>query len=205
MIHTRVRLWIADRLGWSGPRLLVFPLALTLFMTLPVFGDDSWVGKQVIQKDRELVLKVGSKVLDRGDRMEIYRVEQVQGPWLWVKSDRSNIQGWAKADEVIPLDQAIAFFTGAIHVKHDDPLPYVLRARVWEAKNELDIALGNLEDAIRFDPAHAWVYNWRGILWREKQAYDKALADHTEAIKLEPSDPYSYVNRAARIHGHETV
>ncbi|MGC8643671.1 MAG: tetratricopeptide repeat protein, partial [Isosphaeraceae bacterium] len=94
------------------------------------------------------------------------------------------------------IDQAIAFFTGVIHAKNDDPLPYVLRARVWEAKNELDIALRDLDDALRLDPTHAWAYNWRGILWRHKHAYDKAIADHTLAINLEPNDFHSYVNRA---------
>ena len=196
MIQARPRSCIGNESGLSGSTISMASLALVLLVSLPAFGEDSWVGKRVIQKDRDFALKVGSKVIDQGDRMDVYRVEQVQGPWLWVKSDQSNLHGWAKADAVIPLDQAISFFTGAIHVKHDDPLPYVLRARVWEAKKELDIALGDLDEAVRFDPTHAWVYNWRGILWRERQDYDKALADHTEAIKLEPHNPHSYVNRA---------
>lgn len=174
----------------------VMALGLIAWMSPLSVGQEDWVGEEVIQKDRGFQLKVGSTVINRGENLGIYRVEQEQGAWLWIRNEGTGKQGWVKTDDVVSLDHAIGFFTGVIHARPDDPLPHVLRARVWEHRKELDTALGDLNDAVRLDPNHAWVHNWRGILWREKKAYDKALADHTEAIKLEPEDPYSYFNRA---------
>ena len=102
MIRARARSWIGGR--WT---IALGSLVLMLLTAFPALADDSWVGKLVIQKDRDFALKVGSKVVGRGDRMEVYRVEQLQGPWLWVKSDQSKLQGWVQADEVVPLDQAV--------------------------------------------------------------------------------------------------
>jgi len=196
MINARARSWIGSWPSWKCARLFGWMPVLLVFLALPARSEESWVGKRVIQKDAHFQLQVGSKVVDLRGNIEIYRVEQVHDSWLWLHSDQGDLTGWTRTDQVVPLDDAIPFFTGEIHEKTDDPLPYVLRAKVWESKNELDIAVGDLNDAIRLDPTHAWVYNWRGILWREKKEYEKAIADHTEAIKLEPGNSLSYVNRA---------
>jgi len=195
MFSTRARSWIGDWPDWNSTGVVGWSLVLLVFLVVPASAEESWVGKHVIQKDAQFQLQVGSKVVDRRGTIEIYRVKQVHDSWLWLHSDQGNLTGWTKLDQVVPLDEAIPFFTGEIHAKTGDPLPYVLRAKVWKSRNELDIALGDLNDAIRLDPTHAWVYNWRGILWREKKNHEKAIADHTEAIKLEPGDSLSYVNR----------
>ena len=168
MFSTRARSWIGDWpdrdctvVGWS--------LVLLVLLAVTASAEESWVGKRVIQKDVHFELQVGSKVVDRRGTIEIYRVEQVHDSWLWLHSDQGNLTGWTKIDQVVPLEEAIPFFTGEIHAKTDDPLPYVLRAKVWESRNELDIALGDLNDAIRLDPTHAWVYNWRGILCAKRE------------------------------------
>ena len=155
---------------------------------------------RVIQKDRNFVLKVGKEVVERRGLIEIYVVEQVHDSWVWLDSKRAGLKGWAKADSVVPLDEAVAYFTRKIQANRDDPIPYVIRAKVWEAKKELDIALGDLNEALRLDPTHAWVYNWRGVLWKEKKAYDRAVADFTEALRLESSLPLRLSE--SRCHSH---
>lgn len=196
MFRNAARSSVENAFRWQSAGLRAAGLALVLVVSGPALGDEPWTGKSVIQKDRDLVLKVGAKVLKHGESLDIYEVEHEQPPWLWLRSTETNMQGWARADQVIPLDQAVPFFTGEIHASPSSPLPHVLRARVWEAKHELDIARKDLDEAVRLDPDHAWVYNWRGMLWRDKGAYDKAVADHTEAIRLEPNRSPSYVNRA---------
>ncbi len=62
-----------------------------------------------------------------------------------------------------------------------------MRAIIWrKEKKELDIALGDYNEAIRLDPTSASVYNNRGLAWHDKKEYDKAIADYNEAIRLDP-------------------
>ena len=44
-----------------------------------------WIGKRVVQKNRDFVLKVEKQVVDRKSTLKTYRVEQVKGHWLWLR------------------------------------------------------------------------------------------------------------------------
>jgi hypothetical protein len=50
-----------------------------------------------------------SQVINTKNRLEIYRVEQVNGPWLWLRA--RELSGWFPPDEVVPVEQAMDFFT----------------------------------------------------------------------------------------------
>src|SRR4051812_9383620 len=151
------------RHGWRS-----LAICLILAMVTTPHGAELRVGTRVIQKDAQFELKVGKEVVERRGRIEIYEVEQIHDSWVWLHAELAGLKGWAKAESVVPLDEAIAYFTKQIKANGDDPISYVIRAKVWEAKNDLDIALGDLNEALRLEPNHAWVYNWRGTLWREK-------------------------------------
>ena len=72
-----------------------------------------------------------------------------------------------------------------------------MRAIIWrDEKKELDIALGDYNEAIRLEPTSASVYHNRGIAWSDKKEHDKAIADYNEAIRLDPKDAPAYNNRA---------
>jgi tetratricopeptide (TPR) repeat protein len=138
--------------------------------------------------------KIGNQVLDP-KWIATYRVEQVNGPWLWLYATELN--GWVPADHVVPVEQAIEFFTDYIRSNPGDAFGYIMRARFWrEERKELDIALGDYNEAIRLDPTTAGVYNHRGLAWIAKKEYDKAIADYNEAIRLDPKDASAYNSRA---------
>src|SRR4051794_36579353 len=79
------------------------------------------IGVEVVTKV-ETPLKVGNPgvdeggvhradtVVDEGRVHRVFTVEHVNGPWLWVVSGR--VSGWVKADQVIPFDRAIDYFSG---------------------------------------------------------------------------------------------
>jgi tetratricopeptide (TPR) repeat protein len=159
-------------------------------------ADDGWVGKRVVQKFSNFTLRIGNQVVDRsGKIVEFYRVEQTNGPWLWLKAEGEGLNGWATADQVVPVEQGIAFFTNQVRANPQDAFSYVMRALLWRDKKELDIALADFSEAIRLDPTHAWVYNDRGLAWYDKKEYDKAIADYNEAIRLDPQDALAHNNR----------
>jgi len=157
---------------------------------------DDWVGKRVVQKSNTFALRIESQVVERSRKsIEIYRVEQVNNGWLWLKAEGQGIAGWATVNDVVPVDDAIGFFTNQIRANPGDAFAYQMRAQIWrEVKKELDIALGDYNEALRLDPS-VTSYNNRGLLWHDKKDYDKAIADYNEAIRLDPNLALAYNNR----------
>ncbi|MFI5456325.1 MAG: tetratricopeptide repeat protein [Isosphaerales bacterium] len=153
-----------------------------------------WIGKRVVQKYSSFQLKIENQVIDPKDWIATYRVEQVNRPWLWLHAGELN--GWAPADQVVPVEQAIAFFADYIRSNPGDSFGYTMRAMIWtEEKKELDIALGDYNEAIRLNPTKVAVYGNRGNGWYAKKEYDKAIADYNEAIRLDPTEAALYNNR----------
>ena len=163
------------------------------------------------------VLQVGNQVVDdegrgknlaRGKDQEvfrIYKVEQANGPWLWLVAEGSGVKGWAPAANVIPLDQAIDHFTNLIRANPGAAGNYLSRANVWQARKEFDIAIADYNEAIRLEPNEAVHFVGRGIAWNDKKEYDKAIADYNEAIRLDPKDAVRLLQPRQRLERQEGV
>ena len=180
-------------------------LLLAAPRTAPAQGDAGWVGKRVILQFNS-VLRVGNAVVDnqklenraRGGRREsnrIYRVEQVNGPWLWLQAEKEGAAGWVRAAEVIPYDQAIDYFTNQIRANPASKAAYTSRGHIWSDKKEYNLALGDYSEAVRLDPGSEVGWSNRGNAWYAKQEYDKAIADYNEAIRLDPKYAIAYNGR----------
>jgi tetratricopeptide (TPR) repeat protein len=185
------------RLNRIRPALLITALGLMAFaprdsLAQQPVGNDL-TGKRVVPKYRGFTIKIENQVI-YPRTIETYRVEQVNGPWLWLYA--AGLNGWALADQVVPVEQAIEFFTDYIRSNPGDAHGYTMRAKIWrEERKELDIALGDYNEAIRLVPTIAAVYNNRGMVWHSKKEYDKAIADYNEAIRLDPKDALAYNSR----------
>ena len=156
-------------------------------------GND-WLGKRVVPKYSDFQLKTQNQVVIPSG-IETYRVEQVNGPWLWLYA--TGLGGWAPADQVVPVDQAIEFFSEYIRSNPGKARGYVMRARMMRVeKRDLDSALADANEAIRRSPMSAALYNNRGLVWYDKDQYDKAIADYNEAIRVDPQYAFAYHNRA---------
>jgi tetratricopeptide (TPR) repeat protein len=171
---------------------------LALILHVPVRlnaqADNNWIGKRVVQRYPAFKLQVDNQVIDTKTRLETYRVEQVNGPWLLLRA--AELSGWAQADQVVPVERAIEFFTDYIRANPGDSHGYSMRAKIWlEEKKEFDIALGDYNDAIRLNPNAAEVFNNRGTVWAAKLEFDKAIADYNEAVRLDPRCTVAYFNR----------
>src|SRR4051812_6612389 len=74
-------------------------------------------------------------------------------------------------------------------------LDYYNQAILKQAKDDLDGALADYNQAIKLKPIFAPAYNCRGTVKKIKGDLKGALADYTHAIDLEPLNVYFYVNR----------
>lgn len=193
-------------MGTGGERqqsvqLVVFLLVVVLKLLAPKAlvaqqpAPKNWVGRHVVQRYNNLVLRIEDRVIDRKRVIHFYRVEQKSGPWLWIRAEGNGFSGWATADEIVPVEEGIDFFTNQIRQNPRDVFSYMMRGTLWEDKKDHQKALSDFGEAIRLSPNDAWVYNDRAILWFETGDYDRAIADCNQAIQLEPQNASSYNNR----------
>jgi tetratricopeptide (TPR) repeat protein len=156
------------------------------------------VGRFVVPKHQGFTLGDGGDGPRRTARPAIYHVEQVQGAALRLKPEGSGPSGWVAADQVVPVEEAVAFFTKAIEAKPRDPFLYAMRAKILlEEGDDLEQALADCDQAIRLDPKAGSVYGNRAAIWSAQREFDKAIADDTEAIRLDPKDSAAYRDRGA--------
>jgi tetratricopeptide (TPR) repeat protein len=121
----------------------------------------------------------------------VLQVNDINGQWLWLSNGKP---GWLEQKKVVPLNRgAIDKLTAVIKVQ--DATSYMRRANVWMHLDELDIALSDLNEAIRLDADAASPYLNRGRLWARKREYEKAVADFNETIRLNPKSVAAYNNR----------
>ncbi len=166
----------------------------------PILGqaEPGWIGKRVVPKISNFTLLVNGEAVEQtGKGIGFYRVEQVDGPSLWLKGDSQGSSGWAKADDVVLVEQAVDFFTRQIRARPDDPFFRAARALLCSERNAFETALRDYDDAIRLDPKNASYHRGRGLVWHSARDYDKAIADFDEAIKLDPKSAVAFIGRGA--------
>lgn len=136
----------------------------------------------------------------------ICRVEVDKGPWLYVVTDGEGgklARGWAPAEKVRTLDQAIREETAKIAAR-PDPARYYDRGRFWQARGEFDIAIADFDEVLRADTRCARAYYHRGCSWTDKGALAndgadirRGLADLDSAIRLDPASVAFYCERGS--------
>ncbi|MDR2170803.1 MAG: tetratricopeptide repeat protein [Planctomycetaceae bacterium] len=85
---------------------------------------------------------------------------------------------------------AILLFTKALHGKCGAPFEqvYLYRAYAWFKRGEYEIAIMDINAAIRETPDNADLYKARGQMRSELTQYGKAIRDFTIALELAPKD-----------------
>ncbi|MBC7819696.1 MAG: tetratricopeptide repeat protein, partial [Planctomycetaceae bacterium] len=169
--------------------LLSFPSMLS-FASVPARAEDPLVGKRVVVIRDKATLEASGKEVAKVRECTVFTVGSVDGSWLWIKSERAYLR---RAD-VVPFEDAIGHYTRLLETNRTAN-NYWNRAQIWRMKGELDIALGDMNDAIRLNPTESALFLNRGILWKNKKDYDKAIADYSEAIRLNPKSGAAYTCR----------
>jgi hypothetical protein len=87
---------------------------------------------RVVPKVENFDLRVDSNVVSRpGAETRIYRILVTNRPWLWLRAEDRGQTGWALADQVIAVDQAIEYFTRQIQANHRDAYAFVMRSTLF--------------------------------------------------------------------------
>ena len=187
----------------EGIRLVAAMLAIGLAVGVsgPSLAQEAaagkgWVGRRVIPKQRDFALKDAEGAPSHAAKIAVYRVDQVKGDALLLTADGGSPTGWAALGQVVPVEQAVEYFSDAIGKNPRDGYNYVMRARILLYEREdAEHALADCDEAIRLDPKDVLARRIRGATRAVGQEYGKALADFTEVIRLTPQDPDAYRDR----------
>ncbi len=110
-------------------------------------------GKRVVPRHRGFVLhdEPCGRGREHASVNDIYLVERVEGTSLFLRLD-GGPSGWEPADEVVPVDRAVEFFSDAIGTNPRDAYAYAMRAKILLVEREdAEHALADCDEAIRLD------------------------------------------------------
>lgn len=119
-----------------------------------------------------------------------------QGDWTWIHSPEGK-EGWVRNREVVPLEQAVDFFTQKIAAEPAKAFWYQSRANARQELGDFDAALADLTEAIGHQPNNHDLLNNRAVIYESQKEYELAMADYNAALKLDPNDPVYWANAAA--------
>lgn len=157
-----------------------------------------WVGKRVVQRRPDFVLRDGAEVIDLNGRVNVYRVYESRGPWVAVTgSTAKQFNGWTAPADLVPIDQAVDYFTKFIADHPKGAFGYTMRGVAWRFERHDDAkATLDFDRAIDLSPGEAAAYCFRGMIRANEAAdYEKSQADFDMAIRLDPGDPRSWALR----------
>lgn len=171
------------------------PTLLFIVATAP--PADSWLGQKVF------VRKAGVSLTDTTkDGKPVSRpVRHIGYTVVAEDSDRIRVnypgqEGWTTKGEWVRLPDALAYFTGRIKADPKDAFAWSRRGFANRYAGKSDLALKDLEEAVRLAPKDADLVGIRGMMWWANKDLDKAIADYTEAVRLDPTYAVGLRNRA---------
>jgi tetratricopeptide (TPR) repeat protein len=140
-------------------------------------------------------LRVDGRLVDTRHEFLTYRIERVQGDWLWLVSDRGT-RGWAHRSEVVPADRAAAYFSEVIAREPRSAEAYRMRGLAHARAKQYRRAIRDAGEAIRLDPKSSAAHVDRCYARLGELEFLLARADADAAIRLDPGSTRAYRARA---------
>tara|TARA_R100001132_G_C3269323_1_gene91597 strand:+ start:522 stop:1952 length:1431 start_codon:yes stop_codon:yes gene_type:complete len=175
-------------------RTLFFGL-VTIFFIFPssLYAED-WI-------DRQFMPNAQIKYFKTSKAKEEVPAESIQFPLKVNKTEGEFLEvdgGWVEKSHVLPLDEAVAYYTDYIKTKNPfSSWAYTNRGITWFAQNESSKALDDFTWAIRFNSRNALAYHYKAVTWFSRTEYDTAGNYLDDAIKYYPHNSKSYYYRGA--------
>lgn len=172
----------------------LFGLGMAVLHAFPdlVAGESAPISAEramMVIKD-DAALGIDDRVSVRAKIGETFRVGRANGRFLWVPTRRA----WIQREDVMPLDQAVRHFTKEI-AESPNALAYHRRGVAFATQGKDDLAVSDLDQAIRLDPSAGGAYVNRGNIWRKRGEFDRAMADYDKAVQLDPDNAVACNNR----------
>jgi tetratricopeptide (TPR) repeat protein len=178
------------KLPWN--RLILACLALASPGLAQEPEKDSWNGIKVVTRYAR-PLRDGDRIVEAGTRFRVYTVKKVEDERVRVSS--GDVEGWFFAGEVIPLKDAVAFYTEELTENPRNTSARNWRGIIRRELGDIDGAIEDYTEAIRHGSDGPHPLNNRGLAWMVKKDYDKAIEDFDAAILIDPKHAMAHTNR----------
>ncbi len=190
----------------SGPNKIVDPEDLKRFEGLGYVGgavaedfsfDQTKDDPKDLARYHRLAMRITSPLMKKdSDKAEMYAKQLIQ--------ERPDLARGYKVLAEIALEQedysgALVHYERAIELGLDTASAVeVYKGRGWTYFNvgEHNLAMRDLDQAIKLDPKDAGGYYYRARVYSSKGEYDQAIRDIDQAIKLDPNNAEIYNIRA---------
>jgi tetratricopeptide (TPR) repeat protein len=178
-------------------------LAILLAAPTVLFADDQPTGQadDHLVGQKVMVIHWRSQLTDDDKKLntpvylgDVFTVEKVDGRLLWVKC------GWIHDTDVLPIKEAIEFFTSRIEDLPNSSTLYHDRVAAYTALGEYDKALADQQKCMELDsagPPGLLAWNLAGLarIWLFKHDFGRAIENYDHALKLYPNNSFSYNGR----------
>jgi tetratricopeptide (TPR) repeat protein len=156
-----------------------------------VEGEDQhqWVGRQVMPKSARHQPRVNGRVAMR-PIICVRTVKQVKGDWLSVGD------GWLRQSEVVPVEEAVEWFTAQIEHR-PAAFDYVSRAAARCVLGDCEGAVADCTAALEINPRLDVAYYHRAAARAEEGNFSEAIRDYDAALRLNPRLVGAYLDRGA--------
>ena len=151
-------------------------------------------GMAVVAKSPGLVVKDGAEVVTLESPLEVFRVERVEGDR--VRIHINGREGDARASDLVPVDQAEAFFNDQIKANPRQGSRLHDEVRHPRFAGDLLNARLDSERVIQIDPRNCWGFFLRGSIAYQKRDLKNSLVDLNKAIELDQKNARAYAARA---------
>lgn len=112
-------------------------------------ADPTWVGRKVVTKEAT-PLQVDDVIVDDGKDFRVYRVEEENSGRLRLYAP--GVNGWVKTTDVVPYEDAVAYFTKRIKDNPADDSALLRRGLVLRERGEFDLALADFSACLQLRP-----------------------------------------------------
>jgi tetratricopeptide (TPR) repeat protein len=169
---------------------MMLAFATVVLLAAVARAEENWVGGRYMPR-------MGFRLMIGPDRVPAlavplpFRVQRVSGDWLWVG------RAWVRKSDVLPLDQAIEYYSQLIQQHPRSSWGYNCRGIAYREAGELDLALADYSSTLRLRPDSESALNNRGIVYRLQADYERSLRDFNEALSYRPGFSMALLNRAS--------
>jgi tetratricopeptide (TPR) repeat protein len=169
----------------SARALGAFLLAAFVLPSTAACGADngSWAGEKIMPKRAGTAIGQTSAGLFFRRQVYVaeltdmvYTVLREQDGWIYIR--HRGAEGWLAKEQAVLLDDAVDYFTQALHANGQDAFALAHRGRAWKEEGELEKALSDLNEALRLNPYAASWYSNRGLVYGALREYDNAIRDY---------------------------
>ncbi|MFO0936182.1 MAG: hypothetical protein U0798_06675 [Gemmataceae bacterium] len=167
---------------------------------------ESWVGKKVVVKyckTKRYLFTPKGEIRPAGDFAGYTGVVKAEskkedGDYALVRTGREDF--WVKSDDVVPFDQAEAYFDKQLEESPRSYEPRVLRAAMQMDSGRPDKALEDLAEANRQKPNVHYPLTVRAKAYEMLGENKKALEDYETVLKFDPNNLMVFLGRARVLH-----